>query len=380
MSTSPRTVPDMALNRRHWIALAVSTLAGCGGGGSSTAAADPGTGGTGIYALGKIDGFGSVILNGIRFDDSAAIVRLDGLLGSATDLRLGMVAVVVGQRDPDLVNGTAERIDAWSVAQGNVTAVAGGCFTLLGMEIDTGASTVFSGLPGASGIEVGTRLKVWGLQIGASGRNWSATRVEVSTAPDVVATGLAWVEGGRFYLNAVELLGIEPGSLRANELVRVRGSWNTALRGIQVERLDRVAINPDQVSGSEVEIEGVVSALPGNGRLMLGSVEVDISRVSVPTLQVGQRIEVEGIWRGQILEASQIETEDDESHGSAEIEARIEAYTNVGDFVLRGQRCDASAAWIKGGTAADLAVGVRVHVKGTVVGEVLQVSELAIEA
>jgi hypothetical protein len=379
MSMSPRRVPDMTLSRRHWIALAVSTLTGCGGGASSTAAVDPGTGGTGIYALGKIEGFGSVILNGIRFDDSAAIVRLDGLTGQSTDLRLGMVVGVVGQRNEDRVNGTAETIETWSVAQGEVTEVAGGCFTLLGMEIDTGTSTAFSGLSGATSVRVGTRLKVWGLQVGASGRNWSATRVEVSTAPDVVATGLAKVQGGRFFLNAVELLGIAPGSLRANELVRVRGNWNAATQGIQVERIDRVAISPDQASGSEVEIEGVVSALPGNGRLMLGSVDVDISRVNMPTVQVGQRIEVKGIWRGQILEATQVEIEDEESHGSAEIEARIEVFTSVGDFVLRGQRCDASAARFKGGTESDLAVGVRVHVKGTIVGEVLQVSELAIE-
>ena len=52
------------LTRRSWIVLASSALTGCGGGGSTTASA-PGTGGTGIYAQGSISGFGSVILNGI---------------------------------------------------------------------------------------------------------------------------------------------------------------------------------------------------------------------------------------------------------------------------------------------------------------------------
>ena len=57
--------------RRSWTrplatVLAIPLLmAGCGGG--------VGTGGTGTYAAGPITGFGSVIVNDIRFDDGAAM-------------------------------------------------------------------------------------------------------------------------------------------------------------------------------------------------------------------------------------------------------------------------------------------------------------------
>ena len=55
----------------------------CGGG--------VGSGGTGGFASGPISGFGSVIVNGVRFDDTfATVVDGDGTTRTRDDLRLGM--------------------------------------------------------------------------------------------------------------------------------------------------------------------------------------------------------------------------------------------------------------------------------------------------
>ena len=61
---------------------AAAALASCGGG--------VGSGGTGSFASGPITGFGSVIVGGVRFDDSTANVE-DGEGGrrSRDELRLG---------------------------------------------------------------------------------------------------------------------------------------------------------------------------------------------------------------------------------------------------------------------------------------------------
>ena len=56
----------------------------------------------------------------------------------------------------------------------------------------------------------------------------------------------------------------------------------------------------------------------------------------------------------------------------------IEQFTSLADFVVRGQRCDASGAAITQGKASDLKVGVKVKVEGTKAGDVLQVSRLEI--
>jgi hypothetical protein len=71
---------------------AAAALAACGGGGDSTAA-PTGTTSTpsSVYAAGPITGFGSVIVNGVRFDDSAAtITDDDGRTLAESELHLGM--------------------------------------------------------------------------------------------------------------------------------------------------------------------------------------------------------------------------------------------------------------------------------------------------
>ncbi len=74
---------------RLFCALCLALLAACGGGGGVD------TGGTGgavpAVASGPITGFGSVIVGGVRFDDSSAEVEdLDGTRRSRDELRLGM--------------------------------------------------------------------------------------------------------------------------------------------------------------------------------------------------------------------------------------------------------------------------------------------------
>ena len=81
---------DSFLTRRHWLVLAASAVSGCGGGSASTTASlSPGTGGTGsVYTQGSISGFGSVIVNGIKFDDLQATVQMDGGPAESKNLRV----------------------------------------------------------------------------------------------------------------------------------------------------------------------------------------------------------------------------------------------------------------------------------------------------
>jgi len=78
-------------------------LAACGGGGGGDLAG-VGTGGTGTVSstvgVGPISGFGSVIISGVRYDDSAATVTdEDGNARTRADLKLGMVGAVSGSAD-----------------------------------------------------------------------------------------------------------------------------------------------------------------------------------------------------------------------------------------------------------------------------------------
>lgn len=376
---------DSFLTRRHWLVLAASAVSGCGGGSTSTTAGLPGTGGTGvIYSQGSISGFGSVIVNGIKFDDRAAIVQLDGTTLSSADLRLGMVASVQGERGNDPKLGTASHIAVWSIAQGLVTNVAQGVateFTVAGIKVQADANTVFDGLANAGAVATGQRVAVWGLQAGADdSRRWHATRVKVVADTALVSTGLVTAMGSQSGLNGLILTGPAAGNLTMGQLVRVRGALSAAGTSLQIERVDVQGAVLAMQSKGEVEIEGFVTDTPTANRFMLGNIVVDASTIAPISAQikVGSRLEVKGSWQAGVLMATEVELEDTQTLQTVEIEGVIDSFTGLTDFVVRGQRCDATAASMSLGTAAKLAKDVKVKLKGSKAGDVVVVTELEI--
>lgn len=385
-------------SRRQWLQFAsattlggaLGTLSGCGGGVAvGVAGLLPGTGGTGqiaaVFARGVIAGFGSVIVNGIRFDDSAASVQVDGISSSSSALRLGMVINVQGERGADLTLGTARSIAAWSVAQGVVGSVLpGGEFTVAGITVATNANTVLDGLTSMAALSVGQQVTVWGLQANASASRWTATRVALAPsmpASSLVSTGLVQIIGGVRYVNGLRLAGTAAQALQVGQLVRVQGSLSSDGSTLQVQQASVQGLTQGSTAPSgEAEIEGVVTAMLSTTRFKLGDVEVDASQATVqPTgtaIAVGTRLDVHGIWQSGVLLARKIEIEDQETEYTLELAGYVDQYVSAADFVVRSQRCDASKARFSGGTVADLRAGARVQLKGVLAGSVLQVTEL----
>ncbi|MGS5088157.1 DUF5666 domain-containing protein [Hydrogenophaga sp. A37] len=351
------------LGRRHWIVLALSAMAGCGGGSSteepvgagggagsggsgggqtpaagggdaaadgggtqvagapgtggtgSPGGSDPGTGGTGIFSHGSISAFGSVVLNGIHFDETGASIRINGASSSPGALRLGMVAGVQGERYADGVSGKAESIEVWSIARGPVTAAGGGQFTVLGMKIKTQGSTFLEGVASASAIAAGQWVTVWGLQADAQASSWVATRVAVGSAGGlVVATGMVSGSKEQRLLNGIRLTGGDAEKLHSGRVTRVEGKWDAEAGSLEVKSDHDMDVRGENVGSSAlVEIEGVVTSLLGGNRFTLGSVEVDASAdaSNYAKLKVGSKLEVYGTWQGQVLKATELEFEDD---------------------------------------------------------------------
>lgn len=337
--------PGAAVSRRHWIALAIAALTGCGGGSSETtgdapagggetsgdvaatgtsgtsgssgqngdtahAAATPGTGGTGISVLGPISGFGSVVINGVHYDESGARITLDGAGAASSALRLGMVADVQGTRAADGLTGVAQSIDIWSIAQGVVSDVGSGRFVVMGMNIAL-RSTTFMEVGGPS---VGQRVAVWGLQADTSGGQWLATRVDTASGDRSVVTGTVAGSGDSRAINGVRLTGDRADGLSGGVIYRVEGEWDADEQALKVETVRRVDVRRDTSSGKEVEIEGVVTSPLSGGFFTLGSVQVDASALAgeAAALRVGQEVEVYGRWQGSVLVANKLETEDEE--------------------------------------------------------------------
>lgn len=380
---TPNALQLPTIHRRSLLGFTVLGLCGCGGGGSGgiNFAGPPGTVGSGLFSQGTITGFGSVIVNGVRFDDTVATVRVDGQPTTAQDLRLGMVVEVQGQRGADTTVGVANVIEAWSIAQGPVSLVQSGQITVAGMRVQTSSSTVFDGVSSVAALSSGMTVAVWGLQSAADGSSWAATRVARVSSTVQVTTGV--VNAGPT-VNGIRLSGAKAGSLTAGQLVRVQGSvvgpGNWQVDSVRLQGAQSVSSSSQ---AGEVEIEGLVTALLSGGHFLLGSTEVDASGTSLSSslaaLTIGQRVEVYGSWVGSILKATKLERENEQNLDQAEIEARIEQFTSLSNFVVRGQRCDASSAVIRKGQVSGLKVGVKVKLTGTKTGDVLRVNTLEID-
>lgn len=391
---APRPLlPAQPLTRRTWLALAAggaaaATLNACGGGGGGSLSVSlPGTGGTGIYAEGPISGFGSVIVNGVRFDDSSATVLINGSTATSADLRLGMMAGITGQRPTTgAATGTAASIEVWAAAQGPVTAVASGQISVMGLVVQSDAGTTLDGVSALSDLRVGQWVGVWGLQSASAAGTWTATRVAtVSSAnPTALTTGRLQVAGTRRTLNGLTLSGAALAPAQDGQLLRVRGTLDTAGTSLLVDQVQWLDGSNAPVPQGEAELEGVITAQVSATRFTVGRTTVDLppalAAANASALKVGARIEVSGTWQASgVLLATTLEVSGPAKAQSVELEARIEQYTSLANFVVRGQRCDGTGATITGGTTSQLRAGVKVSVKGVKNGDVLRVSAIEIE-
>ena len=283
---------SLALAGRHGLRALFVTLAlvGCGGGADS--------GGTGVtpqsYASGPITGFGSVIVNGVRFDDRGASVTDDeGTPRSRDDLRLGMTTEVRGSAIT--VDGSGASVStATSIAFGSdllgpadSVDVPGNRLVLLGQGVDIGATTVLEdiGTGGLASIAAGDVIEVYALYDAATGR-YTATRVErkgavatyrlrgIVSQLDTVARAF---NIGSERISYATFAGNLPAALANGNFVRVKmqppkagGVWQVAGLGDGV---------PQPKELDDVRLEGLVSAFTSVTRFSVNGVAVDASGV-----------------------------------------------------------------------------------------------------
>jgi len=377
---------SLKLNRRHWLLAGAATLASCGGGGGSQSSSLPGTGGTGAGVQGTISGFGSVIVNGTKFDDRTAATYLNGSLSSSTDLRIGMVATINGSVDSATATGTANRIDVWSIASGVLQrppTSGSAAFQIHNMQFTTDVSTTYEGITGLATLASGMFVTVWGIQISADGTNWLATRVKYlgnSAVGPNVATGI--YRPGASTLNGMSL-GITPLTEFSNgQLIRVE----TALVNGILNNSSATAIGAERQLSltGKIEIEGAVTSVTDGNHFVLGTIPVDAGSASRSgnnqTIATGTLLKISGTMSGGILTAQEIQIQTTNNAMTVDITGTVEAFNSSSDFTVRGQKCDASTATVQTGSLSNLRIGVKVHLTGLSSGdEVLLVQTIGVD-
>ena len=371
---------------RHWrLCLAGALLAGaavlsaCGGGDS---VAGVGTGGTGAFSVGAIRGLGSIVVNGVRYDDSVATITDDsGVSGSSEQLQLGVTVEVQGDNivtpAVGLPTSTARSVTFRSEIKGPISAIdsVAGTLTVLGQSVQVGPSTVFDlNLPsGLSSLSVGGLVEVYGF-VDANGV-YQATRLEgeaspsvykirgpisdVNTAAKTFRIGLATIDYSAINLNAALVNG---------QTVRVELAISPNGQGQWVAtRLNSATTLGSAASGkASVELEGVVTQINSARSFVVNGVTVDASAISnFPAgVAVGVPVEVKGRLDNGVLVARKVEVEDNEDR-EFEIKGNIAALdTTAQTFQIRGMLIDYSNAIFDNGTASNLSADVRVEIKG----------------
>ena len=173
------------ITRREGLMLTVLgsalALAGCGGGGGGTTASGGTTAGTGSSATGAITGFGSIIVGGVRFDDSAASVQDDdGASMNSGDLKLGMVVRIKGGKKTDdgtSIRAKADSIEVHSELQGPVDSKTATSIVVLGQTVKISATTFFEDGLSLATLTVGAVVEVHGF-VDPVNNNLTATRIE----------------------------------------------------------------------------------------------------------------------------------------------------------------------------------------------------------
>jgi len=258
----------------------LSVFAGCGGSSSGGAAATPsattppvgGIGRNGI-AVGPISTFGSVVVNGVRYDTSTASFTIDDASGTEDDLRVGDVVTVTGTIDDNGTTGTAETVTFDDSVKGPVESVdiVGSQLVVLGQTVLVRPETSFDdgfATPSLEGVNVGQIVEVSG-QIDANG-NIVATRLEpkpAGTQFEVHGTVSNLDSANmRFNINnlvvdynSATLDNFPGGQISNGDFVEAKGTSLGAASELLAAQVELESLVPGATDGDRVEIEGFIT-------------------------------------------------------------------------------------------------------------------------
>jgi hypothetical protein len=394
MSHRPPSSPS-PMHRRHALATlgalasaaaSPAWLSACGGGGDAPAAVGGGATPS-SFLTGPISGLGSIIVNGVRFDDSSARIESDddGSMHSARELALGMMVEIESSRiDDNAARAVATLIRFGSEMVGAVTAVntSAQTISMLDQTIEVRAETVFDpSITGGLGVDlVGQILEIHALFDASTGR-YIATRIEREDSATVFKLrGLVSALDTTAKTFAIGAAVINYASVPADQLpvafangqrVRVRlqpdkvnGQWMAITVRTGVRRVD---------DSGDARVIGLVTAFTSPQQFSVQGIPVDASSAAfepdAAAVKLGALVQVRGTARNGTLVASRVKAVDmrnDDGWKLVELHGSVtELDSTAKTFMLREIKVDYGRVlqW-KNGQPGDLANGKAVEVKG----------------
>lgn len=392
------------------LASTLGILVACGG----TAGGSGGLAGVGSGGSGYVTGFGSVIVDGIRYDDNLldeanrievestdsnsilAGTRKSLGLGQRVELNLTGSTVISKIRvESDLVGFVTQ------VATGNTLEVAGQR-VVINTNSGAGPVTFIEGFSSLSSLTTNDRVEVHGvINNSTAGSNSSiqASRIELlpssnsTTGAAITATKVSGIAGGVTSVNSASGKGTQfsLGNLTifVPSNVSVTPTGSTLRNGAKVKVFSTTAPQNGGLSANAVRIEqiqnsvedyrfsGIVtSSSPSARTFVVDGLTVDGFRLEFQPL-TGQSVQVRGSLNAstQVLSATELRV-NDPSLSTIELKGSIINFVSNSEFTVRNTRVNAGGL----GTLSGLSNGVFVEVKGTVSNGVVLATQVDIKS
>lgn len=317
----------------------IMILVACSGGGGSGGSTTSTSGSsTSSVSSGGIEGFGSVIVNGVRFNTDSAEFEVENETSSSQDdLSVGMQVVVEGSIDDNGTTGTATRVRFEDNLEGPITSVT---------PSDTGLSKTLS-------------------VMGQTVRVESGVTVFDNSDPSFNFGSLGPANLG----NVVEVSGndLPDGSIQATFIERKANDLASFI-----------------AANGELELKGSIANLAAS-TFTIGSLTIDYATASLfdldnsPSNQLenGLPVEVKGTQlAGNVFTAASVEVKlaglGVNNIAKAEVEGIVtQLNASTQTFTVNGQQVNYANATFRAGLVEDLANGIKVEAEGPMAGGVL---------
>lgn len=293
-------------------------LFACGSGSNNFTVANGGITGTGI-TMGRITNFGSIFVNGVRFDVDNAIFLRDGRPSSGqAEFSVGEYIVINGTVDTTGTLGTASEVLFDDILEGAVTRASTDDSTIeiLGQIVKTDQLTIFHDFTALMDLLTGNVVEVSGVK---------------DAAGIIIATSLKFKQAGF-------VVGISENELKGT------------IRNINISS-QTFEINNITVEYGDASLEGFAG---------------------VP-IQNGQFVEAksDSVIMGHILIASEVELEEEfqslTENTEVEIEGKVTRFISSANFDLNGLMVTTDAATeYDNGVATDIALNSFLEVEGQI--------------
>ena len=334
------------------MAWAVALMLGCGGGGSGDSSTV-----SSASSEGPIAGFGSVIMNGVRWNTDLAEFEVEGRSAAQQDLSVGMVVRIEGSRSAN-GSATADRVIFESILRGPIREIEAlspdtRALRIFGLRaLVSRADTQFDDTT-LDALATGQVVELSGLMNADGDLEASHLRlrsIAVVGITEVKATGIVeGLAGGSFVLGTSEIVFDEStlvddfgvGGLRDGLRVRVEGTLlaNDAIAALEIES-PRGKGQDDRFD--EVEFQGIVSDFVSDANFEVADRPVDASgAVFIPDdpdlLRNGVRVEVEGRIDGAgVLIADKLKFRSNRVRIHAEVASDVDVDASLGTLRLLG--------------------------------------------